>query len=199
MGSQVTVCAAFLAMIASCVTEDVVREKPESVRVLEGLFQTGDRPEISVAPLSRWDELREQFDGDADGILWPHELPNRDFERFDRNCDGFVSLRDYPVESGELDAWVHYRLESGSAQKVLRRALGIGDAAATKTWQELFFAIDLNANRGIDRAEFRAVLGPTSKGRSDGISALLDLADVDGDDQLGWFELDDVLERPRFD
>lgn len=193
VGSRATCAVALLAVTASCVTQDVARDKPESERALEELFQTGERPDVSAGPTSRWDDLREEFDADSDGALWPHELPNRDFERFDRNRDGVVTLQDYPVESGEIDEWIHFRLEGRAAKSVLRKALGIGDAARSESWQERFFAIDKDGNRGIDRAEFRATLGPEEVGRRDGISALLDLADADQDDLLGWLELDALL------
>ena len=195
LGTLSKVLLALAVALSGCVTEDVSREASETEKVLEGLFQGGPRPDVSLAPQSKWEALRVEYDEDNDGFILPQELPNRDFERFDRNGDGRVSLLDYPAESGEIQVWVHERLEARAASRVLWEALGIRLTREPAAWLERFRELDSDADLGLNRAELNAALAPRNAERRDGVSALLELTDANSNDQLDWLELEALIER----
>ena len=186
------------ALLPACVVERVLEPEPPDplgAAALHAALLHGRnpdaRPDVTVAPRSRWRDLSARHDRDGDGVVTEAELAGRDLLRFDRDRDGVVTLGDFPVEAGEVPAPADLHLTRTIARRALERALGDPadpERALAESWPARFSALDVDRDRSLSRPEFEAAAPRPATGR-DPFGALLELVDRDGDDRLDWTEL----------
>jgi len=148
--------------------------------------QLAARVEVRTGPENHFEILVQNYDQNFDHSLSRVELAGRDFERFDRNGDGHVTLTDFPDESGELEPRVARALDRALAWRTVVDVLG-------QDWKRRFRQLDVDADRRLTRAEFQAAGASPTPGRRDAFAALLASVESWDDDQLDWTELEGFL------
>lgn len=164
-------------------------QEPSNQAVLEALLadsQLAARVDVRTGPANQFDALVRAYDSNFDHSLTREELAGRDFERFDRNADGRVTLVDFPDESGELQPRIARALDRELAWRTVVDVLG-------HDWKPRFRELDVDADQRLSRAEFQAAGTPPATGRRDAFAALLASVDSWDDDQLDWVELETFL------
>jgi len=152
---------------------------PTSGEILQQLFAEADpNAGIEERPPLPFESLRALYDSNADWVLVPAELPERDWLRFDRNLDGRLTLDDFPAESGALTERVERAYDARLALPALREVLPSASA---------FAALDANKDGALVRNEVAAAL-PATIGERDAFSALLALVRSWDDDALSLAE-----------
>ena len=148
---------------------------PTSGEILQKLLGEADpNAGIEERPPLPFESLRALYDSNADWVLVPDELPERDWQRFDRNLDGRLTLDDFPAESGALTERVERALDARLALPALRDALPSASA---------FAALDVDKDGALVRIEVADAL-PAAPGERDAFSALLALVRSWDDDAL---------------
>jgi len=160
---------------------------------MDVLMTGADRVEVTAGPKSRWQALLSEYDQDKNGELLPAELPSRNFERFDRNADGRITLADFPAESGEVPAWLHENLERKSAIRLLSSIFAPWPPTDPLDCAQRFRELDTNTDLRLSHHELSQVPSDLASPGRDRTYALLDLIDSNQNDQVDWFELEAIL------
>jgi Ca2+-binding EF-hand superfamily protein len=197
LGLRGTALALSLALATSCVTTDVEPRDPrtDGQRAMDTLMTGADRIEVGAGPESPWQALLVQYDQDQNGELLSPELPNRNFQRFDRNEDGRITLADFPAESGEVSPWLYERLERKSANRLLSSTFSPWPPVDPMDWVQRFRDLDTNADLRLSRLELSPLPGTPSNARRDRFFTLLDLVDSNQNDEVDWLELEAYLSK----
>ena len=164
---------------------------------MDTLLTGADRVEVTTGPKSLWQALLTEYDQDQNGELLPSELPNRDFDRFDRNADGRITLADFPAESGEIPAWLHEKLERKSATRLLSSTFHPWPPTDLLDCTQRFRELDLNADLRLSRQEFLSTAVDLKVLRRDQFHALLDLVDLNQNDEVDLLEIEALFAKHK--
>lgn len=136
----------------------------------------------AAKPRSIYDTLIERYDVDGDFSLSPAELANRDFERFDRDRDGQITLSDFPGESGELLPRITRSMDRKLTNHLLPKIFA-GSLRAR------FETLDANADGQLTRTELAPTLAAIHHGSRDAFAAILAVCESWDDDTLDLYEV----------
>lgn len=165
-----------LLALAACQADP---SPPSSAEIIQQLFAEADaNARIEERPPLPFETLRARYDANADWVLVPAELPDRDWLRFDRDLDGRLTLDDFPAESGALTERVERAYDARLALPALREVLPSATA---------FAALDADKDGALVRTEVAEAL-PATPGVRDAFSALLALVRSWDDDALSLDE-----------